>query len=324
MSKQSGTCLLIGDAGHSEWRSAAEWLREHVHVVIQATPTAALATIHTLPVFDLPVFDLIVVAQSRPGQFSASDIESLHRAWPLAKLLGLHGSWCEGEGRTGRPWPGVWRIPAGNGIRKLRELFAVDQPGVNRGAKWPDAQNNNLVSARRTATSPTHDQPLARRSRSWLLPRLISDAERYYYDATEQLVHGSGEVVISAATSAAYESLADAVGQIGFETTWQRLDRLPANTGPTAAIWDAVRGTDAEWRAIHEMAKSIAPAPLVILLGFPRLADFQRTETYSASLYGMPNRMGILPKPFRLADLCTELARMTGITLTSRALETPA
>jgi hypothetical protein len=54
--------------------------------------------------------DLVVVAQARPGQFSALQIEAIRRAAPLAPIVALLGSWCEGETRSGFPWPGVTRV----------------------------------------------------------------------------------------------------------------------------------------------------------------------------------------------------------------------
>ncbi len=49
--------------------------------------------------------DVIVVAQAFPGQFSHEAIDRLRRLAPLARVVGLMGSWCEGEMRTGSPWP---------------------------------------------------------------------------------------------------------------------------------------------------------------------------------------------------------------------------
>ena len=53
--------------------------------------------------------DLIVIAQTFPGQFSHQAVERLRRLAPLARVVGLMGSWCDGEMRTGSPWPAVVR-----------------------------------------------------------------------------------------------------------------------------------------------------------------------------------------------------------------------
>ena len=70
--------------------------------------------------------DVIVVAQAFPGQFSHQAIDRLRRLAPLARVVGLMGSWCEGEMRTGLPWPGAvrtyWHQWAARCDRELRRL----------------------------------------------------------------------------------------------------------------------------------------------------------------------------------------------------------
>lgn len=54
--------------------------------------------------------DLILLVQSYPGEFSASQVDLLRRAAPLAPIGVVLGPWCEGETRSGKPLPGVWRV----------------------------------------------------------------------------------------------------------------------------------------------------------------------------------------------------------------------
>jgi hypothetical protein len=338
MPKQQVHCLLIGNEQHHEWRSVTEWLGRHVHLVTQETPTAAFDAFHTSHAS--PPFDLILLAQSRPGQFDSAEVESLYQRWPTAKMLGLFGTWCEGEGRTGRPWPGVWRVHAGNCIRVLRQLFDIEQPrSVQSSCKEPHTgigswQREELHAELIGDTASA--RTASRRSRSWLLPRSITDAERIYYDAAEPLVHCEGRILISAATAEAYTTLADAVGQSGFSSEWQppekgqspEKERCPETDGDAVkavgGILDMSRGTPEEWQSAHQFARRIAPAPLLLLLGFPRTADHKLAETLSAAVYGKGDQTAVLPKPYRLNDLCTEITRMTGITVTTRVLETLA
>ncbi len=276
--KRRPYCLLVGDTEHVELRPSAGWLAEEVQVTRSATPKLAVAAAKTLP-----PFDLIVVAQTRPGQFSMNEVEALHRAWPLAKLLGLLGSWCEGEGRSGRPWPGVWRVAASHFILRLRELLSQEMP---------------------------------RRSRIWQLPRLTSDAERFYCDAALPILNGSGVVLIAANSRDAFESFVDAVRQAGFTARWQPPNRAYGESGISAAIWDASRGADEEWQAIRDFVQSVNPAPVLVSLGFPRNDDFLRARRLSTLIFGNPDKISVLAKPLRLADLCGELVRLTGITVT--------
>ena len=98
--------LLVGDIHRTEFRESASCLKRSGVVEIAAdveTARAALAQRRTAP-------EVIVVAQSFPGQFSHGAIDRLRRAAPLARIVGLMGSWCEGEMRSGRPWPATARL----------------------------------------------------------------------------------------------------------------------------------------------------------------------------------------------------------------------
>ena len=100
------TTLLVGDCERGEFREACEAMRSQSLVV--AVPdmdqaARALASGDLLP-------EVIVIAQARPGEFTADQVDRLRRLSPLARVLGLLGSWCEGEVRTGHPWPGVVRV----------------------------------------------------------------------------------------------------------------------------------------------------------------------------------------------------------------------
>ena len=85
---------LVGDWHHADFCDALELLHAGARVVTS--------------VGDGP--ELIVVAQSRPGSVDGRAVECLRKNAPLAAIVALVGSWCEGELRTGRPWPGVERV----------------------------------------------------------------------------------------------------------------------------------------------------------------------------------------------------------------------
>ena len=110
--------LLIGDVESAEFRAAlagrdAEgysveaFLKNEPRFEVQTAETIARALSGVASGEFVP--DLIVLAQTRPGQFSADEVDRLRRATPSARLSGLLGSWCEGEARSGTPWPGVMR-----------------------------------------------------------------------------------------------------------------------------------------------------------------------------------------------------------------------
>ncbi len=61
----------------------------------------------------------IIVAQDRPGQYSFNMFERLHNAAPLTPIIILAGSWCEGEARTGKVWPGATRVYAHQFVARM-------------------------------------------------------------------------------------------------------------------------------------------------------------------------------------------------------------
>src|SRR5688500_4148457 len=95
---------IVGDCRHADFSSAIEWTKAHARCVLFDAPTDALRDLPFEP-------DAILLAQSRPGQISHEDVERLHAAAPLARLIYLVGPWCEGELRSGQPCPGVVRVP---------------------------------------------------------------------------------------------------------------------------------------------------------------------------------------------------------------------
>ena len=144
--------------------------------------------------------DLILLVAARPGRFSVAEVEALHRRAPLARLVVLLGSWCEGEVRSGHPWPGVTRIYAHQWQARLQRELATWQPRtateIDRlissqpGMKAP-RQLIGIAAAQRTMFDG-----LAAACRSlgkdavWLLPNLPPPVQRVdavIYDATLDL-----------------------------------------------------------------------------------------------------------------------------------------
>jgi hypothetical protein len=54
--------------------------------------------------------ELILIAQTLPGSTRQDEVELLRSAAPLAQIVIVAGSWCEGELRTGTPTGGVLRM----------------------------------------------------------------------------------------------------------------------------------------------------------------------------------------------------------------------
>jgi hypothetical protein len=96
--------IAIGNRDAIELRAAVEWLEAQDAVFFEAAH-AALWQLTAPPRW-------IYLLSERRGVFAQADIEALHRIAPLARLVAICGSWCEGEPRTGRPLAGVHRVYA--------------------------------------------------------------------------------------------------------------------------------------------------------------------------------------------------------------------
>src|SRR3954454_5745062 len=91
---QPPSVRIVGDTSHAD-----------LHDALSVMHGDALVQMHSL---SSP--ELVVVAQSRPDSVSHAQYEQFQREAPLAGVLSLLGSWCEGETRTGKPWKGAHRV----------------------------------------------------------------------------------------------------------------------------------------------------------------------------------------------------------------------
>jgi hypothetical protein len=218
---------IIGDADHADFRDAISLLRESARIVNESQE---------------PV-ELVVVAQSRPGMIGQQQIELLRQSKPLAGVVALLGSWCEGETRTGRPWPGVERLywyefPAW----WQRQL---DLRSAGRCPDWarPDAH--------RFSTAACHTGP----------------------GTTRFAARGRDLIALRASHHDTTSILADILHRAGYATVEQSFARKAAQTrGAAAGIWDGGQLSDHETNDLAQFCRRLAieGAPVVALLDFPR------------------------------------------------------
>lgn len=110
--------LVVGDASAAEFAAAVAVLRQHgdCRVVSSAVISAEAEA-------DSPA--MIVLLQSRSGQFSATDLAHLRRRYPLARWIVVTGFWTAGELRTGKPVPGAEQIPWQAAATRLEMLLGT-------------------------------------------------------------------------------------------------------------------------------------------------------------------------------------------------------
>jgi DNA-binding NarL/FixJ family response regulator len=268
--------LFIGDTDRAQFREApqaARRLGDLLEVADAAAAADALASGRTTP-------DLIVVAQAFPGEFSAASIERLLRLAPLARVVGLLGSWCEGETRTGKPWPAAIRV---------------------YWHQWLPRADEEL---RRLGSGQTS---------SWSLPITASEEERLLATADQPWEKRQGRVAIRSPWAETYAWLADACRLRGY--TPLRLSAAAAEGAPIAAA-DALvfDGTDCAGRELTELSRlaaTVRPAPVVVLLDFPRVEDRDRALAAGAA--------AVLGKPLLLEDLLWQLDAVWPASCSSRS-----
>jgi DNA-binding NarL/FixJ family response regulator len=257
---QQALVVLVGAVAHGEFRPALDWLSAHTALTKVPDLQGAIEHCRRAPP------DLIVLAQRRPGEFSGNAIETLHAAAPLARIIGLLGSWCEGETRTGRPWPGVPRIYWHQFVARLR----------------------------RELSCPS----------TFALPRTATDAEQFM-SLPSPSVHG-GLVVLHCIDRLSYEALSDVVGAAGFAAVRLTGRSGSSVVGAVAGLWECARGVKEEGNSLQQFVTALAPAPVLVLASFPRHDDLcQAIELGAASLLARPMFISDLIHELNaMADAC--------------------
>jgi hypothetical protein len=274
--------LLLGDANRPEFHDARACTAQCGTVaefddVDRAA--AALAEGRISP-------EVIVAAQAFPGQFSHQAIDRLRRLAPLARVLGLMGSWCEGEMRSGSPWPAVVRT---------------------YWHQWPARCNRQF---RRLAMG----QPC-----SWALPLTATEEERLLADMSPggaDILVCPGEsrgarqecpphqycglVAIRSQSRESAEWLSAVCRSHRLATVCQRDSAFVRVEGAMAGIFDGTDLCGDEHGDLHRFVIALRPAPVIVLLSFPRIEDHRRALSAGAST--------VLSKPLFVEDLFESLS----------------
>lgn len=235
--------LLIGDLYHHEFREAVGWLKKRANLSLSVTVDEAFERSE----HRARCWHTVIFAQSRPGQFSAFDINRVTRSFPLAHCVALLGSLCEGESRSGNPWPGMARV-------YWHEFVA-------RGP------------SELTASSPP---------RSWQLPRTASELERTEVMLATTPVKTSGMLVVFSQNASLFDAISSACQKIGYSTTWCWNDRCRVFRGADAAVWDGTFQGRIDYQELSRITSALSPVPVVALLSFPRHDHWRKARENGA------------------------------------------
>ncbi len=228
--------LLVGDTGCAEFRQAHASLAALAQTIRVPNLDAAAELLTNDPWTP----DLIVLAQSRPGEFSAATVGRLRMRAPLARLVALLGSWCEGEMRTGRPLPGVIRIYWHQWLPRFQQ--EIDR--LRRGL------------------CPT-----------WGLPATAGDEERLLLGTRPPRARQQGLVAISTPQFAMADWLSAACRLGGYATVCLQPSRPARVQGAAALVWDGGDFCAERQTQLPRLKAALGPLPILALGDFPRVVD---------------------------------------------------
>ncbi len=222
-------------------------------------------------------FDLIVLAQSQPEQISQTSVEQLQARFPHTPIVAVLGSWCEGELRTGKPWPGVLRI------------------------YWHQWQGRFDTFMGQMDTAGISD---------WHAPRTSSTADRFLRrDQPHSVLHSHIRCIgVSTWTLSQYEMLRDAIEFFGWTCVWveRAVEKAATDNADSGLVFNPIC-IEAESLSVElgqriQWIQSLFPlAKLVVVANFPR-------ENFVRGLIDLGVSQ-IVSKPFELNDLRFALER---------------
>jgi CheY-like chemotaxis protein len=226
--------LWIGDSQSAEFSAAALRLAEQARVVKFADASAArewFASENAAP-------DLIVLAQSFPGQLDAEAVKPLRTAAPLARIIAVLGTWCEGESRSGHPVPGTIRV------------------------YWHQFESRCLRELQQLRSG---------RCNSWGLAPTATEDERLLMTESHSPTPTQGLAAIITSDQEMANCVSDACGTRGIATVWFLPGQEIRAAGVTAVLWDAPIPVPEQVAELQRLKQTYIP--VLALLDFPRVDD---------------------------------------------------
>jgi hypothetical protein len=182
--------------------------------------------------------DLVLLVESRPGEFASSEIEQLRRLVPLARFWRVLGSWSEGEQRSGRPPVGCT---------------------ASYWHAWTARISSEL------------DRWCRRQCPSWGMPLTATADERIAQLVEQSWNAGAGLVVVCAARSEHARALADACTRGGYQTLVVAEGQRFTAKSAVALVWDTPIKAACDAAQVNRLKRAAGGAPIYVVAGFPRV-----------------------------------------------------
>lgn len=265
---QASNLFVIGDADHRDFAAAIARLRERGAVRAFTSIAAALDALASAA--EAPRWIYLLAAHR--GRYTQAEVEALHRAAPLARIIAVDGSWCEGQPRSGRPLAGIARAY----WHQFLPRFAAADADDHAGWRLPRTATPIDVSLRVAPAIATTDES----------PRVLVVAER----------------------RDEFEALADALASLGLQAT---SERQTADAHPCNAILLASRSFDEALAGTIRSHRERYQAPVIVLLDFPRQEEVAAALACGASaVVSKPFLLGDLAETLAAAGLTVETSRV--------------
>lgn len=232
--------LLIGDPQLADFRSAWASLQREDAFVALPSVSRALERIG-----EFVSIETVLIAPAFPDQFTVDEVFELQRHLPLARFFVVVGSWCEGEERSGRPWPGVRRIYAHQLINRIDCLKARPHD-----PNW-------------------QDEP-------W--PATLSADEQWLYRVERAPVTGDSLVAVCSDSSEGREVLAQAARTLGYRVLVTAPGRFVQSSDVAAVLLDVPGTGSPEPDDLKHLRRAFPAAALVALVSFPRPHEIQHWQ----------------------------------------------
>ncbi|HZZ26524.1 MAG TPA: hypothetical protein VFE46_00850 [Pirellulales bacterium] len=265
--------LWIGPTDQAEFRAAAAWLIGRGAWTAGNVPAA----LHLLTEKGLAPA-VIVLAEFSPPRISKGQLEALHQAAPLARIVRLLGPWFEGEVRTGLPLPAALRIYWHQWPSHLPRLVTPVPADGDHGE---------------TVFNP------------WLIsPATAADDERLLACDPLNSARSNSSTALIAVVSPQRETgqaLCDVCSLRGWKTVWLRTPPVETPLKVDTIVFDSSACAQAELATVAALQAISGHAPLVVLQGFPRSEDIAQWHAAGAA--------AVVSKPFLAADLLGQIAQ---------------
>ena len=228
------------------------WLGQRTDLFVAANAEEA----SKLCASTVPAPVLIVVARSTPGEIAPDAWIRLRIAAPLTPIVCLLGSWCEGEQRTGKPWPGAIRVYAHQFVARV-------------GAQLERYARDGAMS--------------------WSPPFTVTEEDRLR-NTQDRIGAGDAQTVLVVSKDGASASaICDSLASAGFQTVWNRYcDRIEVD-GAAAVVWDCPAGFAESQQSFVDLVQQLRSVPVIAVLGFPRPEDrIQAMRVGAAAVISKP------------------------------------